>query len=317
MNHQKGFWSKYGLWIRLLISILLLMRAFQSLDWLKIKQALPSIAFEWIVLSIGLLWISNAMSGSRWGYIMQHAGFQKNYIAYIRLYFAGGLINQGLPTTLGGDSYRAISAFKSLQNKPNEVSLPMSFLGVLLDRSLGFAGNCILGAIGLYMGGSVVGAWVPNTGLILLLSMILGAFLIAVLLRLSFFKNLYKKVMERLNMYQAIVPTQAAWGLTNITWQLILATGIHFITLAAYWACLKACHVEAPIEALLISIPAIGLLMLLPISVSGWGLRETSLASMLALWGLDPSLVVLSSLLYGISILITFLPGLPRIIQKG
>ena len=191
MNHQKGFWSKYGLWIRLLISILLLMRAFQSIDWLKIKQALPSIAFEWIVLSIGLLWISNAMSGSRWGYIMQHAGFQKNYIAYIRLYFAGGLINQGLPTTLGGDSYRAISAFKSLQNKPNEVSLPMSFLGVLLDRSLGFAGNCILGAIGLYMGGSVVGAWVPNTGLILLLSMILGAFLIAVLLRLNFFKNLY------------------------------------------------------------------------------------------------------------------------------
>ena len=100
-------------------------------------------------------------------------------------------------------------------------------------------------------------------------------------------------------------------------WQILLATVIHFSTLAAFWACLKACHVEAPIEALLIGIPAVGLLMLLPISISGWGLRETSLASMLALWGLDPSLVILSSLLYGITILITFLPGLPRIIQKG
>jgi len=80
---------------------------------------------------------------------------------------------------------------------------------------------------------------------------------------------------------------------------------------------MKACHVEAPIESLLISIPAIGLLMLVPISISGWGLRETSLASMLALWGVDHSLVILSSLIYGLTILITFLPGLPRIIQKG
>jgi hypothetical protein len=56
--------------------------------------------------------------------------------------------------------------------------------------------------------------------------------------------------------------------------------------------------------------------MILPISVSGWGLRETSLASILGLWGLDSTLVILSSIVYGLTILITFLPGLPRLIQK-
>lgn len=316
-NSQKGFWSQYGLWIRLIISILLLTRAFQSIDWMKIKQALPSIAYEWIFVSLFLLWLSNALSGLRWGQIMYHAGFIKNNLAYIKLYFAGGLINQGLPTTLGGDSYRAISAYKMLQKSTNEVNLPMSFLGVLLDRSLGFAGNSILGAIGLYLGGSVLGAWVPNLGLVLVIGMLLGALLIAACLRIEFSQKIYISLMDRIKMQNAFPPTKAAWGFPHIWWQIVLATGIHFLTLAAYWACLKACHVEAPIEALLISIPAIGVLMLVPISISGWGLRETSLASMMALWGLDPSLIILSSLLYGITILITFLPGLPRIIQKG
>ena len=41
---------------------------------------------------------------------MRSVGFQGSLKSYIALYFAGGLINQGLPSTLGGDSYRAITA---------------------------------------------------------------------------------------------------------------------------------------------------------------------------------------------------------------
>jgi uncharacterized membrane protein YbhN (UPF0104 family) len=315
---KDGFWSRYGLYIRLLISVVLLTSAFQSIDWLKIKNALPSIDISWILLSLAMLWISNAISGTRWGNIMYHAGFQKNTIAYIRLYFAGGLINQGLPTTLGGDSYRAITSFKQLQTPENtHQPLPLSFFGVLLDRSLGFAGNSILGAIGLTLGGAVLGTWVPHLGLFLLISMLFGALLIATLLWVPKTQEIYLKLMKGLKVNHALKPTQTAWGFPNVWWQIVLATAIHFLTLAAFWACMKACHVEAPIESLLISIPAIGLLMLVPISISGWGLRETSLASMLALWGVDPSLVILSSLIYGLTILITFLPGLPRIIQKS
>lgn len=315
---KKSFWARYGLYIRLLISVILLTRAFQSIDWQKIEDALPTIDAKWLLLSLALLFISNTISGARWGLIMSRAGFKKNFLAYIRLYFAGGLINQGLPTTLGGDSYRAITSHQKLQSKEHVLSsLPMSFLGVLLDRSMGFAGNSILGAIGLALGGSVLAVWVPQLGWALLIGMLLGALLIAALLRLPRTQHLYVNIMQGLKMPHALAPTQTTWGFPNIWWQIILATGIHFLTLAAFWGCLKACHVQAPIEALLIGIPAIGLLMLVPISISGWGLRETSLASMLALWGLDPSLVILSSLLYGLTILITFLPGLPRIIQKG
>jgi uncharacterized protein (TIRG00374 family) len=315
---KPSFWKRYGSIIRFLISIVLLARAIQAIDWVRVQAAVPTIDWKWLLLSLLILLISYSICSQRWAFIMQAAGFRKSAMDYLRLYFAGGLINQGLPTTLGGDSYRAIAAHRILQKNYTETtSLPYSFMGVLLDRSMGLAGLCILGAIGIAVGGSVLGEWVPQLGLALLLVMLLGSVCIATLLKWHISKKIYVKLMQGLKIQHPLAATEATWGLTHLWWQILIAILIHCFALLAFWACLKACHVDAPIEALLIGIPALGLLMLLPISISGWGLRETSLASILALWGLDPSLVILSSILYGIIILISYLPGLPRLIQKG
>lgn len=304
-----------------MISLLLLVRAFTLIDWQSIQSALPKIQFEWLFLTLLLLWVSNATSGLRWGKIMQAGGFSNPLIEYIRWYFSGGLINQGLPTTLGGDSYRAISALHSSEknhalSNHRTPNLKSAFYNVALDRSLGFAGNSILGAIGLGLGGYIFNDWLGTTGWILCVLMIAGAGLISFLLHFSPSRALLHKTLERMQIHQGLQATMNAWGWPNILLQIPFAVFIHFLTLAAYWGCLKACHVDAPIESLLIGIPAISILMILPISISGWGLRETSLASILGLWHLDTSLVILSSLLYGLITLITFLPGLLRLVVK-
>ena len=313
--------QKFFSWLRVVISLLLLLRAFTLIDWQSIQRALPTIQFEWLFLTLLLLWVSNATSGLRWGKIMQAGGFSNPLIEYVRWYFSGGLINQGLPTTLGGDSYRAISA---LQHTESNLSLQTSqtpnlksaFYNVALDRSLGFAGNSILGAIGLGLGGYIFNDWLGTTGWILVGVMISGAGFISFLLHFKASRTLIQKTLERLQIHHGMQATMNAWGWPNIIVQIPFAVLIHALTLAAYWGCLKACHVDAPLESLLIGIPAISILMILPISISGWGLRETSLASILGLWHLDTSLVILSSLLYGLITLITFLPGLFRLVVK-
>ena len=307
--------------MRVLISLLLLARAFTLIDWQNIEKALPTIQFEWLLLTLFFLWLSNATSGLRWGKIMQAGGFIAPLIEYVRWYFSGGLINQGLPTTLGGDSYRAISAHNHSDKNPllppdQSTNLKLAFYNVALDRSLGFAGNSILGAIGLGLGGYIFNDWLGTTGWILCVLMIMGAGMISLLIHLDFSKQLIQKALHKLDIHNGIQSTIYAWGWPNVVFQIPIAVLIHFFTLAAYWGCLKACHVDAPIESLLIGIPAISILMILPISISGWGLRETSLVSILGLWHLDTSLVILSSLLYGLITLITFLPGLLRLVVK-
>jgi hypothetical protein len=126
-----------------------------------------------------------------------------------------------------------------------------------------------------------------------------------------------EKILHRLQINQGLNALRYAWGWPNILFQIPLAVLIHVLTLAAFWTCVRACHLNAPIEALLIGIPAVSILMILPISISGWGLRETSLAlDCLGLWHLDPSLIILSSLLYGLITLVTLLPGLLRLVVK-
>ena len=92
--------------------------------------------------------------------------------------------------------------------------------------------------------------------------------------------------------------------------QAFIAVGIHFLNVLAFWFCLKSFGGQAPIVSLMIGLPALSLLMILPISISGWGLREATLSSILVLWGANPSLVVAASISYGAISLLTVLPGI-------
>jgi uncharacterized membrane protein YbhN (UPF0104 family) len=91
--------------------------------------------------------------------------------------------------------------------------------------------------------------------------------------------------------------------------QAAFAIGIHALTILTLLFCLKAYGVDAPIEALMIGLPALSLLLMLPISISGWGLREATLSSVLALWGVSPSMTVLASISYGAITVLSVLPG--------
>ena len=322
-NFKDGL-SKIWPSLRIILSLLLLIKAFSHIEWSKLSEQLPNIQPSWLIFAGFLLIAGNVLAGIRWGLLMRVAGFMINLRRSIELYFAGSLINQGLPTTLGGDSFRAVIATKShgdidtLQNVDFAHAPPRtrkSFYIVGLDRTLGLAGNSLLGAIGLCLGGQVINSWANSVGFILLLIMIIGALGISLFLLFDPTQSFFIKLMSKLGMPDSLKPTLKAWGLPNILFQLPFAIIIHLFTLASFWACLKACGLNAPIESLMIGMPALGLLLMLPISISGWGLRETTLAGVLGLWGLDPALIVLSSILYGLATLVITLIGLPSLLK--
>ena len=317
--------------MRIVLSMLLLGKAITQIDWQSLQSAIPDIEFSWIFLAITFLLMANILAGIRWGLLMKSGGFHQKIGFFIRIYFSGSLLNQGLPTTIGGDSYRAIVSSQTSQIQIQRINqqtnheidfetatprLRQSFYIVILDRTLGLAGNSLLGAIGLIFGGNALSLWAVNAGSLLLTSMILGATLLALSLYWKKTKSLFEKTTKKAHLPHAFKVTKQAWGFPQLVIQLPVAIFIHLLTLAAFWGCLKACHLNAPIEALMIGMPALGLLLMLPISISGWGLREATLAGVLSLWGMNSSLVILSSIIYGAITLMTFLPGLPQLLKR-
>jgi uncharacterized membrane protein YbhN (UPF0104 family) len=257
-------------------------------------------------------------------------------LGYVALYFSGGLINQGLPSTLGGDSYRAIagthltrsgqlSQEKELAEelshaddlKQQNPKLRLGFSMTLLDRVVGLMGNNILGGIGLVIGGATLGTWGTELGYLILLVMLGAGCVLAFALSYKPLLIWIEKLLARFDLHHALpgIRLAFAWP-TNIA-QGIFAVSIHCFNILALGFCLKAYGAEVPTEALMIGLPALSLLLMLPISISGWGLREATLASVLALWGVNPSLTVLGSISYGAITLLCVLPGAYKLLKRS
>jgi uncharacterized membrane protein YbhN (UPF0104 family) len=311
-----------------LLSLALLWKATSGIDWHALLDSDIKMEPKWLIAAAVALCCASICGGLRWSFLMRSVGFQSSFGTFISLYFAGNLINQGLPSTLGGDSYRAITAShltktgklsdaKELDSQlhyPVDLEHPtpklrLSFAMVLVDRLLGLAGNNLLGGIGLVIGGATLAAWGTELGYAVLGVMILSGLIIALILAWTPSRQFLQKILNRLHMNNAMPGIQLAFSWPLNIAQAAFATGIHCFLILAFGFCLRAYGVEAPIAGLMIGLPALSLLLMLPISISGWGLREATLSSVLALWGVNPSLTVLASLSFGAITVISALPG--------
>lgn len=314
--------------IRILLSIGLLWKATSGIDWHAIFESKIEMEPMWFLAALLSASTACFCGGLRWALLMRKVGFQGRLRSYILLYFTGALVNQGLPSTLGGDSYRAITA--SHLDKSGELTgekelndelhhsvdlehatpkLRLSFAMVLIDRLIGLAGNNLLGGIGLILGGLTLAAWGQDLGYAVMGIMISIGLLIALGLAFKPTCNLLEKILNRFNMGNALPGIRFAFAWPFNLAQASFAIGIHLLLILTFFCCLRAYGTEAPIASLMIGLPALSLLLMLPISISGWGLREATLSSVLALWGVNPSMTVLASISFGAITVISVLPG--------
>ena len=321
-------------YLRVVLSVLLLWLAVRNIDFKALKESDISIQPAWLLLAIAIMILGNLMATLRWGWLMRSVGLYRPGFEYVTLYFTGGLINQGLPSTIGGDSYRAIegsridskskeplpSISEELHQKVDLNKAPprlrLSFVATGLDRGLGLFGNNILGAIGLILGGAMIAPWGQDAGWLALIGMLSIIVIAYLTLRIARTRKLVQAVFNKLGMPGGVAALDHAFGWPDVIPQTINSTLIHFLTTIAFWCCLRAYGVSAPMDALMVGLPALGLLTMLPISISGWGLREATLSAALALWGVDPSVCVMASVSFGLITVIVYLPSAIALLKR-
>ena len=341
---MKHIFKQLWPYIRIALSIALLWLATRNIDWQALRDTKIAINPLWFGLAFVILVLTNLLAVLRWGWLMRSVKLYRPAHEYITLYFAGGLINQGLPSTIGGDSYRAVEGSRPYHAKANahkhahshahapqtldqELHQPvdlqhapprlrLGFLSVALDRGLGLLGNNILGAFGLILGGTMLAPWGQALGWWILGAMLGAAALAAILLRAAKTRRLIQLILDKLGMPQAMFALKTGLGWPTVVPQLIISVLTHVLALTSFWCCLKAFGITAPFSALMIGMPALGLLMMLPISISGWGLREATLSATLALWSIDSGITVLAAVSFGIVTLVTYLPGAVSLLRR-
>lgn len=294
--------------LRVVLSAALLWLAFRGIEWPALIASSQQVQPRWLMVAMGLALLSNTLAAGRWGWIMRQAGLWQPWGRYVALYFAGGLINQGVPSTLGGDTYRAVQGSRGAHRETGP-SVRYGLLAVLLDRAMGLLGNVALGAIGLIVGGSVIASWLPGFGGVILTLLIGGLLLAGALFHRAWLQPWLGRALRLARLPEGLpaIASVVRWPVNII--QLVVSLAVHFLTMATFGACLLAYGIDVPLQALLIGLPALGLLLMLPISISGWGLRETTLSAVLLLWQVPTSATVLASVTYGLVVVVVYLPA--------
>ncbi|MEK7181739.1 MAG: lysylphosphatidylglycerol synthase transmembrane domain-containing protein, partial [Patescibacteria group bacterium] len=103
-----------------------------SLDWREVVTHLSGIKIEYIFLYILMQILGNIISSRKWQIIALYKNISFSLRDGFFTYITGAFINNFLPSTIGGDTYRAMWLAKRSGRRFASIST------VVFDRFIGF-----------------------------------------------------------------------------------------------------------------------------------------------------------------------------------
>jgi len=256
---------------------------------------------KFIVFSIFLQLISTSLAAYRWSLIMQTLQFNQTFLFYLASYFKGAFFNQALPGSIGGDAVRGLE-LGSLGYSKKE-----AFFGIFIDRIVGLAGLLLLNLGANIVSGDILPPWLYHLINIICVGGISG-FLILILLRKVAWLRRYR--ITRLfadlsNRFRQVYATKQ-----TIFLQLALSVMVHFLSIFSLYELACAVGMSLPLTIFLVAVPPVFLLTLIPISLAGWGVRESAMVGIFILVGASKEMILSVSILYGTMLIVASIPGL-------
>ncbi len=287
------------------VSCILLYFAFSHVKFDMVGQQLDRMKFRWLTAAILIVIAQFALAAQRWQMIVLH-GLAPDVTPFtlaraLRYSFIAAFFNQTLPSTVGGDAVRIWLLGR------DKGGWHVATYSVLIDRMVGVLVLAALVVVCLPWSFALIGNTAGRTALLLVGFGSIGA--CAAFLALGFIQWRWLKrrwVTRQLTAAAAMarrVFSSAASGAPIIAYSLI----IHALSASAAWCLAKS--VAAPLtwsEALLLVLPVL-LIATIPLSIAGWGTRETAMVLAFGYAGLPESTGLIVSVLLGIA---TFTAGL-------
>lgn len=289
---------KYG--VKLAITGLLLLLILKNVNPQDTWQQLASVSPAMFALALALQIASNSVAAGRWFLIMKKIGFTRPFSFYLKSYFKGAFFNQGLPTSIGGDGLRVLDCSREGRTED-------SFYGVFIDRIIGLAGLLLLNIVALLYNRTILPEHITILLLSILLLLLAGLVSLFFLRKIRFFsRGRFLGHLGRLSeRYYQVYSSPL-----SVIIQIGLSVTTHLFAMAAFYILGRAMGLDYPLSVYLVLVPPVVLLIILPVSLAGWGIREGALVGIFLLIGADKSRVVSFSLLYGVTALTASLPGL-------
>jgi len=292
-----GFAFKVG------VSFLLLALLLRHVDATAVVSRLGGLSPGAIALLASLLLVQALAGALRWWVVVGLFDSSVSYLTTLRLLYIGLFFNQTLPSSLGGDAVRVWMLHR--EGLPSADAL----FSVALDRLAALIGLVMIVAAGLPM----LFAVVPDPTARWALAVPMGL----VTLGTAGLLAIRGGLAERLERWTLTRPLAA---LAKNARRLFLkpatggaATGLslasHGVTIGCVFVLSRAIGVQVSFVDCLVLVPPVILLMAVPISLAGWGVRETAMVVAFGFVGVSQPDAVAVSIAVGLAVMAFGLPG--------
>jgi len=265
---KKGL--RYVLNVVLSLLLIALIIHFTGIDKIAITIAAMSISLflvAVIIENVGVL-----VSAKKWHMLLAMKGVQIPFITAWKYYYIGTFFNAFFPTTVGGDVIKAYGLSQHLSKKEE------AFSSAIMDRITGLAAVLIIGSVALIIGWQVI----PQVALVLALIILLLPLALIILifttdavgwlLRWSLFTKFGRLTAFAEQIYLSLREYRLSGRLLLPV--VVLSLVYHGILVVNNYVLSQALGLDIPIYYFFIFIPIAEILVFLPVTIQGFGVRE-------------------------------------------
>lgn len=300
--------KKLFLVFKILVSVGFVLLLCRTISLGEVLKLFASLHLAYALMLFFLAYLMIVVSCIKWRILLRRKGIDARLHSLVRLYILGNFFNNFLPGMVGGDSVRGLILGRRFGR------LTDVFLSIFMERFTGFLALIFLAAGTVAFDHPLVHVGNLRSMVALILVGALG------LIVLVFSRSLFSRLL-------AILPTRLAKLRAKLDMLhvsllefsehkgdfaviLLLSLAFHLITgVNLYYACL-ALNYEPDLLAMIVVTPFILLMSMLPVSINGIGLWESSFVLFFSLLGIPSSLALSAALLLRLrSLIVSALGG--------
>jgi glycosyltransferase 2 family protein len=282
-----------SLLVKVAVSALLLYLSLRRVDLGSVGQRMGALDWRWIAFIFFMQCAQIPVCALRWRDIVAVCGARLPPVTALRYGFIGAFFSQVLPSTVGGDAVRIWLLARG------GAGWPIAIYSVLIDRVVGVSVISAIVVACLPWTLSLVQDPIARTAVAVIgFGALAGA---AVFLGLG---------AQRLQVLERWWLTRHLAAASRLGWRLCrsaagarvtaLSIVVQLLTVLVAWGAARATHASVDFtQALFLFLPVI-LIATLPISIAGWGLRESAMVLAFSYAGLAESDGLIISILYGV-----------------
>lgn len=286
-----------------MLAIVLLWFLFSKISWESVYAQATAVTTGDVIIILILLLIQPIFLALRWRLVIPLYGAEVPFLLLLRYTYESLFFNQTMPSSVGGDVVKIWRSYKY------GLDLSQSTNSVIYDRAIGLITLIVIGMIGLPFIFPLIPEWHVRFALLSFVSLPIIFFV---------FLSLAHQVPQSIRKFKIVaLAIHLSTGAQNMfkSWKssmlpiFLLSFVIHLISITVILLLAKSIYGDADLTAILKFIPWVFIAMAIPISIAGWGVRESVMVVTFGLAGIPADAALATSICYGLLLVLVGLCG--------